>query len=144
MPTSTTARSTCRRSEGMAGGTGAPRRCTRALSLPRFPFPTSGAQGFWGGGHTHLLLEEDVEGHEREEAEVAGHGDTAAVVLWTGLRQSSGPLQPLCWGRWCPGMRSTLWVYSPTWGPLPCPPTSPLAQAPWSPPAGGRGARSAW
>lgn len=32
---------------------------------------------------THLLLEEDMEGHEREEAEVRGHGDLA-VVLHTG------------------------------------------------------------
>lgn len=57
----------------------------------KIPLPNDSDTGFWGVG-MHLLLEEDVEGHERKEIEVGGHGDTAFAILWTGTHQSLGPL----------------------------------------------------
>lgn len=89
MPTSTTARSTCRRADSTQGA-GSP--STHHL-LPKDS--DTGARK-----DTHLLLEEDMEGHEREEAEVGGHG-TVAAILHTGTSQGPEPHTPYpAPGRW--------------------------------------------
>lgn len=69
MPTSTTARSTCRKADSTQGA-GSP--STHTL-LPKDTDTGSGED-------THLLLEEDMEGHECEEAEVRGHGNVAVIL----------------------------------------------------------------
>lgn len=113
-----------------------------APSLLKIPLPKASGTGLWGAG-THLLLQEDMEGHEREEAEVCRHGDTAAAVLWMGTRQSLRSMPPLLWGGGVLGVQCLLGP-SACSSARSCPPTSPPVWTPWSPPADGRGARSAW
>lgn len=55
-----------------------------------------------------------MESHEREEAEVARHGDTATVVLWTGSRQSLGATAASVLGEMVSWDAQRLWVYPPT------------------------------
>lgn len=86
------------------------------------PLPKASDIGLGGAG-TYLLLEEDVEGHECEEAEVGGHGDTAAAVLWAGTRQSPGPRR-LCSGEM--GLWDAQHPLGSLQRPLPCPPTALL------------------
>lgn len=59
-----------------------------------------------------------MEGHEREEAEVGGHGDTAAAVLRMRTCQP-GTLPPLLWGD---GVLGHTTLSGSLRHPLPCPP----------------------
>lgn len=92
MPTSTTARSTCRRPDSMAGEL--PRHHLGArCSLHSISIPKDSDTG--SRKDAYLLLEKDMEGHEREEAEVSRHGNVTVILhTETNQKSSHGPL----WG----------------------------------------------
>lgn len=126
MPTSTTARSTCRRPDSMAGEL--PRHHLGAeRSLHYILVPKDSDTG--SRKDAYLLLEKDMEGHEREEAEVSRHGNVT-VILHTETSQKSSH-GPLCGDGPAPAIHSSTWAHPalhnstapPFWGDGPTQPS---------------------